>query len=192
MGMGSYQRSLHRIQPVIPHLFDSLQEALTATAADHERQQLRRRTDPHYFAHGVRRLYSERLKAVGLLVTDVDHERSALPMSGIRIDHDGLSIWMFRADKQIPLPTSARKQDFYSQISTLESWDNLLLLWTDVNYVLRDPMHLVRPLGGDNRRANLRIDWGGPLSRAMAMMRAADLDELQPEQIWKRLDDTGA
>jgi hypothetical protein len=192
MAMATYQRALHRLQPVIPFLFDSLQEALTETAEDHERKKLKRRTDPHYFAHGVRRLYSERLKAKGLLVTDVDHDRSTLPMSGIRIDHDGLSVWMFRSEKQIPLPASSRKQEFYSQTSTLEGWDNLLLLWSDLNYVLRDPMHLVRPLGGDNRRANLRIDWGGPLARSMATMRAADLDELQPEQMWTRLDDTGA
>jgi hypothetical protein len=117
MGMASYQRSLQRLQPVIPVLFDALQEALTRTASDHERAHLRRTADPHYFAHGVRRLYSERLKATGLLVTDVDHERSVLPMSGIRIDHDGLSIWMFRSEKQIPLPTSSRKQEFYSQTS---------------------------------------------------------------------------
>lgn len=190
MGMATYQQALHRLQPVIPFLFDSLQEALTRTAEDHDQKKLKRSTDPHYFAHGVRRLYSEQLKAKGLLVTE--HDRSVLPMSGIRIDHDGLSVWMFRSEKEIPLPVSTRKQEFYSQTSTLEGWDNLLLLWSDLNYVLRDPMHLVRPLGGDNQRANLRIDWSGPLARGMATMRAADLDELQPEQIWTRLDDTGA
>lgn len=191
MDMTAYQQALRRLQPVIPILFDSLQGALTETAKDHAAKRLRRQGDPHFFAHAVRRLYSEALKENGLLLTDIGHERSYLPMSGIRVDYDGLSLWMFRSEKQVPLPISPRKQEFYSQTPTLTGWDNLVLLWTDTDYLLRDPMHLVRPLGGDHRRANLRIDWSGPVSRAMATMRAADLDELQPEQTWKRLGDTG-
>lgn len=192
MRVTTYQQSLRALQPIVPPLFDALQEGLTASLDDHRLKRLRRKSDPHYFSHTARRITCERLRAEGLLVTDADHERSVLRMSGIQVQHAGALLWVFRSPDQVPLPVSGRKQSFYRQESTLDGWQNLLLLWGDTDGILDDPLHLVRPLGGDNRRRNLRIDWSGPLSRKMATMRAQDLDELQPEHEHRQMegDDT--
>jgi len=191
--MSTYQQTLRRLQPIVPPIFDALQDGLTASVQDHAAKKIRRTVDPHYFSHTARRLTCEALRGQGLLVTDVQHERSALPMSSIQIEHAGVRLWVLRSKGDIPLPTSPRKQLFYRQEPTLEGWDNVLLLWDDVDGVLKDPMHLVRPLGGDRRRPNLQIDWDGPLTRKMATMLAQDLDQLEPEQEWKKLQaDEGA
>lgn len=187
--MSTYQATLRRLQPIVPVLFDSFQAGLTESVAEHRRKSLKRGGDPHYFSHTARRRICESLREEGLLVTDVDEERSALRMSGIQVQYNGVLLWAFRAvDGQVPLPTSLHKQRFYQQGGTLDGWDNLLLLWDDADGVLADPMHVIRPLGGDNRRANLLIDWSGPLSRKIATMRVQDLEELRPEHEAKRLE----
>jgi hypothetical protein len=188
MRVATYQQTLRRLQPIVPVVFDALQAGLAVSVEDHVRKKIRRKADPHYFSHVARRITCEELRSVGLLVTDPEHERSALPMSSIQIDHAGARLWVLRASNgEIPLPLSPRKQAFYRQEPTLEGWDNLLLLWDDDDGVLKDPMHLVRPLGCDGVRRNLRLDWEGPLSRHMATLRAEDLDQLQPEQDWRTL-----
>jgi hypothetical protein len=187
MHMATYQQSLKRLQPIILILFDGLQAGLTASVDDHSRKRIRRRADPHYFSHTARRITCERLLKRGLLVTDPDQERSALPMSSIQIQHNGVLLWVHRSPEQIPLPTSPRKQSFYRQELTLPGWDNLLLLWDDAEGLLVDPMRLVRPLGGDSKRRNLRLDWEGSLSRSMASMRAQDLDALRARHQWQQL-----
>jgi hypothetical protein len=70
--------------------------------------------------------------------------------------------------------------------------DNLLLLWQDADGILVEPMKLVRPTGGDHRRASLRFQWAGPVTRAMATFRAADLDALTPEVAYEKLGDEEA
>lgn len=192
MYMSTYQQALRRLQPIVPPVFDALEAGLTASMEDHAVKKLRRKVDPHYFSHTARRITCERLRMDGLLVTDPDQERSALPMSSIQIEFAGVRLWVLRAKKDVPLPTSPRKQQFYRQEPTLEGWDNLLLLWDDNDGDLRDPMHLVRPIGGDKSRRNLVLDWDGPLSRTMANLRAQDLDQLQPEKEWKKLGGDGS
>jgi hypothetical protein len=54
---------------------------------------------------------------------------------------------------------------------------------------LVDPMTLVRPTGGGHRRNSLSVDWVGRLSQSMASLRAADLDELEPDQQYRQLGD---
>ena len=192
MRMASYQQTLRRLQPIVPILFDSLQSGLTMSREDHERKKIKRTGDPHFFAHTVRRETCEKLRAKGLLVTDPEEERSALARSSIQVQHNGVLLWVFRSqDGQIPLPVSPLKQRYYRQEPTLEGWDNLILLWADDDAVLRDPMHLIRPLGGDHRRASLRTDWSGPLARRMANMRVEDLNVLQPEHQSAKLEGDG-
>ncbi len=77
MRMASYQQALRRVQPIVPILFDSLQSGLTMSREDHERKKIKRTGDPHYFAHTVRRETCEKLRAMGLLVTDPEEERSS-------------------------------------------------------------------------------------------------------------------
>lgn len=192
MRMATYQQALRRLQPIVPILFDSLQRGLEVSREDHERKKIKRTGDPHFLAHTVRRETCERLRSKGLLVTDPEEERSALAMSSIQVQHNGVLLWVFRSqDGQIPLPVSPLKQRYYRQEPTLEGWDNLLLLWGDDDTVLRDPMHLIRPTGGDSRRASLTTDWAGPLSRRMATMRVEDLNMLQPEHQSQELEGDG-
>ena len=109
--------------------------------------------------------------------------KNALPWLYLesRFQHNGVTAWVFRGTAEVPLPVSSHKQAFYRQEATLDDWDNLLLLWDDHGGLLQEPMRLVRPLGGDNHRHNLKIEWSGPLTRTMATMPVRDLDELQPE-----------
>jgi hypothetical protein len=189
MHMTTYQVALRRLQPIVPILFQAFQAGLDASLEEHDRRRLQRRGDQHYFSHTARRVICERLRASQLLVTDAANERSVLPMSGIQVQYGEAVIWVFKAkDDEVPLPDSARKQAFYRQEGTLDGWDNLLLLWSDVDGVLKDPMHLVRPLGGDHLRRNLRLDWEGPLSSRMGAMRPQDLDGLRPRYEWKELE----
>jgi hypothetical protein len=69
---------------------------------------------------------------------------------------------------------------------------NLLLLWQDDAGVLLDPMTLVKPLGGDHRRDSLRVQWMGKSSRRMALMRAADLNELEPDHEYREIGEEAA
>lgn len=156
------------------------QKGLDASTAQHEAQKLRRSGDPHYFSRAARRVSCEALRSKGLLVTDPDHERSALPMSSIQIEHGTVLLWVLRSTGEVPVASSDRKKAFYRQVPNLEDRDNLLLLWDDVDGVLRDPMMLIRPLSGGRFRRDLVLDWEGPLSRRMADMRVQDLDELKP------------
>lgn len=97
----------------------------------------------------------------------------------------------------IPIPGRSKdRQAFWSQAagSALPGMqtDNMLLLWCDDMGELIDPMLLVRPLGGNHRRYSLRFEWAGKLSRDMARLRAADLDELRPAVEYRQLGDEEA
>src|SRR5262249_20737268 len=102
-----------------------------------------------------------------------------------------------RGRLEIPLPgRSAARQRFWRQeagsaLPGMET-DNLLLLWTDTAGILDEPLLLVRPLGGDQRRRSLKLDWVGRLERSMAGSRVEDLDELMPAVEYPRLGDEGA
>lgn len=182
MHMATPSDSLHRLQPVLPLLFDGLQYGLDKATQEHNRDDLRRRTDPLYFSYGARRHASEYLMQQGLLVTDVDGEKSALQMSGLQVQHNGSLLWIFRAKDEVPVPGhSTRKRNFYAQQDNLLGWDNLLLLWNDNDGVLADPMYLVRPTGGDHRRRNLTTDWSVPITREIGSMRVEDLALVKPD-----------
>lgn len=192
MQMSTYAEAVKRLQSAIPLVFDALQAGLDASSRQHDEGRLKRSVDPHYFSHTARRIACEHLGSNGLLHTNDNAEGSALRMSGIQVPHNGSILWVFRAASQIPLPTSLRKQQFYRQEATLDGWDNMLLLWDDKAGRLKDPMYLVRPLGGDKRRRSLKVDWSGPVSRSMASLREQDLDLLRPEHESKRLGGDGS
>lgn len=87
---------------------------------------------------------------------------------------------------EIPVPgRSQAKQRFWRQesgsIPGLQKTDNLLLLWRDDAGVLAEPLTLVRPVGGDHQRRNLRVQWVGRLDRGMAALRTEDLNGLRPD-----------
>lgn len=191
MEMGSYGQTVRTLQPVIPLLFDALSEALGKAASEHADKGYRRVDDQHYFAATARREVLHQLGKVGLIALNDDGDRPLLPMSSLLLRYGGLALWIFKTQKtspsgvqhEIPLPgTSTRKREFWRQDPMLEvmQTDNILLLWSEDRGVLETTMTLVRPLGGDHRRANLRFEWAGPLRREMAKLSAADLDELRP------------
>lgn len=185
----SYQRAVGLLQPIIVPVFDALQLGLDEAAAEHVRRGFLRRTDPWYFLHSARRTAFERLAGLGLIETVEDGDRSLLNLSGLLIRHQNLAVRMLRPEldsagrEQVPLAPTLAKQHFYAQhpLPGLEDTANLLLIWSDTDGVLADPMKLAHPIGGDSRRDNLQLAWEGPLSRGMADLRAHDLDELQPE-----------
>lgn len=189
--VATYVETVQALRPIIPVVYEALQAGLDAAATDHEKRHLERTADPHYFSYSARRTAVERLRSKGLLRLGDRGDRSALAMSGIQLDHAGHRLWVQRsANKDIPLPgKSGPKGRFYRQEPTLEGWNNLLMLWRDDAGTLEDPLWLVRPLGGDNRRKELRLDWQGPLRLSMAGMRESDLDQLQPFTEWKQLGD---
>ena len=131
------------------------------------------------------------LQAKGLQAIDDNSSKPLLALSSILIPYRGLAVKVLHTRKSdagnfiLPIPGRSRdrqkfwRQDAGSALPGLQT-DNLLLLWCDELGELTDPMLLVRPLGGNHRRDSLRLDWAGKLSRDMARMRAADLDELQP------------
>ena len=188
MQMTTYAEAVRTLQPIIPSIFNALEAGLEATTDQHSRALFARRDDPHYYLHTVRRVAIERLRELGLQATS-ERNRLFVPMSGLLLNHAGLSIRVMHSDAgphtqpQIPIPgRSRRKQAFWRQ----QSFDgvqaeNLLLLWRDDAGVLVDPMTLVRTLGGDHRRPSLKVHWQGQLSRDMVAVRAADLDELVPD-----------
>ena len=189
MHVATYQDSLRRLQPIVQPVFETLQHGLDVAAEQHSKNGWRRRVDESYFSHTVRREACEKLREYGLLRTAEDGERSINGLSGIQLYYDGIVLSILRSqDGSVPLPITSSKQEFYRQ-QTIDGWDNQLLLWRDVAGVLSDPMTLVRPVGGDHRRRNLRYAWVGPLSRSMAGMRAADLDMLEPTEQQDELGD---
>jgi hypothetical protein len=191
MHMGSYSEAVARLQPAVPAIFDSLQYGVSSAAEDHARHRYDRSVDPHLFMHSARRAACERFKELGILATTEDGRRSRLQMSGIRLEHQVLHLWVLSSqDGSVPVPGRSRpRQQFWRQEPTLDGQDNLLLLWSDTAGKVNDPLYLIRPLGGDHRRKSLVVDWEGPLRRAMAGMRAADLDELQPDYATSTLGD---
>lgn len=179
MPVATYRETVQLLQPTVPIIYDALQHGLDKAIAHHDAENLRRSGDAHLFAHEVRRFACRHLMRHNLLATDLDNERSALAMSGIQLRHNTVNLWVFRGVDEVPLPTTTKKREFYRQVPTLDGWDNILLLWTDEADKITDPMRLVRPLGGDHRRRNLRLEWDGELTRDMGKMRVRDLDELE-------------
>ncbi|SEF14421.1 hypothetical protein SAMN04488561_4633 [Jiangella alba] len=190
MQMGSYSDSVRALQNIIKPVFDALTKGLEAAAQQHLDSGFARGDDPHYFSHTARRVASKELGNLGITATNESSGRPLLSLSGILITHNGLAVRVLRSPYKegtrshlIPPPgRSARRQAFWRQMPALSDFhtDNHLLLWTDDESRLLDPMTLVRPLGGDYRRDSVIVDWAGPLSRGMSMLRAADLDELRP------------
>ncbi|HKS46623.1 MAG TPA: hypothetical protein VJT49_16215 [Amycolatopsis sp.] len=190
--MISYGATLAKMQPVIERLFDAFDEAAVEAAAHHADLGLSRRDDQHYYTGIIRRLVMRDLKAEGLYLSREEDDRPINPMSSIQIPYEGLVIWVFKAAKisdadprhRVPLPEhSARKKAFWRQEPVLELGgmpaDNILLLWSEEQGVIHPTMTLVRPLGGDHRRDNLRTHWIGPLRREMATLAVDDLNEMQ-------------
>lgn len=200
MHMATYAESVRRLQPVIPLLFDALEGGLGGANKHHADHELRRSDDPWHFAHTARRLAIEYLRSKGLQA-ETDEGRPMYAMSGLLVFYQDMAVRILRPSVSsrtgkvtIPIPgRSKARQAFWGQaessaIPGLET-DNLLLLWRDQAGKLADPMTLVRPTGGGHRRNSLRVDWVGKLSRGMASLRAADLDELEPDQQYRQLGD---
>ncbi|MGY0060250.1 hypothetical protein ACWY4P_27515 [Streptomyces sp. LZ34] len=196
--MATYAESVRQLQPVIPPVFSALEEGLKAANQHHTTNSLVRTDDPWHYAHTARRVALEHLRSKGLQA-ETDEGRPLYPMSGLLLFYRSMAVRILRPieDDQtggiaIPPPGPSRKrqafwrQDADSAIPGLET-DNLLLLWRDDAGKLVDPMTLVRPTGGDHRRNSVRFDWVGKLSRSMATLRAADLDELEPDQQYRQL-----
>ncbi|MDQ7910746.1 hypothetical protein RB614_40265 [Phytohabitans sp. ZYX-F-186] len=187
--MASYGRALSALHPTFATIFHSLEEGLEEAQRYHTEMLYRRSDDPHLFLHLARRRACAVLEREGLSARQVD-ETAALNLSGILIHHQGFAVRVLHAqheggrEVEIPVPGSSKpRQDFWRQASAIPDLetDNLLLLWGDDGGVLTDPLTLVRPLGGDNLKANLRVEWRGKISREMAKLRAEDLVDLEPD-----------
>ncbi|HSV67650.1 MAG TPA: hypothetical protein VLJ59_17325 [Mycobacteriales bacterium] len=200
--MTTYAETVRQLRPVIIPLFEALEDGLSAATRDHAAKLIRRPDDPHYFGHTVRRMAIESLRGLGLQA-ERDSGRPALAMSGIMLFFRGMAVRVLRPDVnrhgrvEIPIPGLSRpRQRFWRQdteaIPGVGTTDNLLLLWTDDAGILVEPLTLVRPLGGDHRRRNLRVDWIGHLDRGMASLREEDLDELRPYVDYRQLGVEGA
>lgn len=188
MPVVNYQQALRTLQPIIVPIFDALQYGLDEAAAEHLRRGFVRETDKWYFLHSARRSAFEKLRDAGLAETVEDGDRSLLNLSGLLVRYKQLAVRILRPEvdgagrELLPLPATRAMQDFFHQqpFPGMEGTDNLLLVWSDDRGVVRDPLRLARPVGGDAHRDSLRTAWDGPLSRSMATLRARDLDELQP------------
>ena len=202
MRMATYAESVRVLQPIIGQLFDAIQTGLKSATEDHADRGLFRRDDQHFYVHSVRRIACDRLRADGLQVTN-ERGRPFNALSGLLVFYNHTLLKVLRVSEDpkkssvtIPAPgRSKRRQDFWAQrpspaLPGMET-DNLLLLWNDVEGQLVDRMILARPLGGDHKRSNTRVEWVGKLTRQMASLRAADLDELTPDQYHQQLGDQG-
>ncbi|MET9761195.1 hypothetical protein ABZ016_19355 [Streptomyces sp. NPDC006372] len=198
--MALYAESVRQLQPVIPLIFSALEAGLEAANEHHTNNGLVRSDDPWHYAHTARRIALEQLRSEGLQA-ETESGRPLYAMSGLLLFYKDMAVRILRPSDDartggvtIPLPgRSKKRQAFWSQaegsaIPGLET-DNLLLLWRDQEGKLADPMTLVRPTAGGHRRNSLRIDWVGKLSKGMATLRAADLDELEPDQQYRQLGD---
>jgi hypothetical protein len=200
MHMTTYQQAMRVLQPVIEPTFDALKTGLKQAAEDHAKRQFRRHDDPHFYLHAVRRVAVMELQSKGLQAIDDTSNKPLLAMSSILIPFKGLAVKVLHTRRHdagsliIPVPGRSKdRQRFWRQEagSALPGMatDNMLLLWIDDKGELVDPMLLVRPTGGDHRRYSLRFDWAGKLSRDMARLRAADLDELTPAYEYRQMGD---
>jgi hypothetical protein len=199
MHMATYGQAVGLLRPVIVPVFEALEAGLRTAAEDHAAKRFRRRDDPWFYGHTVRRVAIEQLRSVGLQA-EAESGQPIYAMSGLLVFHQGLAVRVLRPEitrmglVQIPLPGRSRaRQQFWRQkagsaIPGLET-DNLLLVWKDTAGILDEPLLLVRPLGGDHRRGNLRLDWQGRLERAMADRRVEDLNELVPDVEYRKLGD---
>jgi hypothetical protein len=200
MHMATYAESVRQLQPVIPPIFSALEVGLEAANDHHTSNGLVRSDDPWHYAHTARRIALDQLREAGLQA-ETEQGRPLYAMSGLLLFYRGMAVRILRPSDDartggvtIPLPgRSKKRQAFWSQaagsaLPGLET-DNLLLLWKDDAGKLVDPMTLVRPTGGGHRRNSLSVDWVGRLSQSMASLRAADLDELEPDQQYRQLGD---
>lgn len=187
--MASYGRALSALHPTFATIFRSLEEGLEEAQRYHTERLYKRSDDPHLYLHLARRRACAVLEEAGLSARLVD-DSAALNMSGIQIHHRGFAVRVLHAQRalanevEVPVPGPSRpRQEFWRQapaIPGLET-DNLLLLWSDDGGLLADPLTLVRPLGGDNFKANLQVEWRGKIYRKMAKLRAEDLVDLEPD-----------
>lgn len=205
MHVMTYAASIRALQPIILPTFEALQNGLNAAAEDHTRRSLIRKGDPWFYAHTVRRVASESLQAKGLQALDEGGRRPLLALSGLLVLHAGLAVRVLRAERAdelhaIPVPgRSKRRQRFWRQeplpgmaLPGMEA-SNLLLLWDDQDNQVMEPLTVALPLGGDHRRDSLRLAWAGRLTKEMARLRVADLDELEPDRKFDQMEgeDTG-
>jgi hypothetical protein len=201
MHMSTFGEAVTGLQPIIKPVFESLEAGLTAAADQHANARFVRFDDPWYYLHTVRRVVCERLRADGLQAT-LDGSRFALPLSGVLVIYGGYVVRVLHAEggatgsgPTIPIPgRSKAKQSFWAQepFDGMPRSENLLLLWQDNAGELVDPMLLVSPRGGSHRRHSLTLNWDGKFYRRMADMRAADLNELEPDHKYEQLGDEEA
>jgi hypothetical protein len=203
MHMSTYSQAVKAFQPVIDPLYKAINAGLDEAARDHTSKGFKRKDDPHYYLHTVRRIVCAELRDLGLTAINENSDKPLLAMSSILIPFKNLAVKVLHThlDKHgkvvLPIPGRSRdRQSFWRQEagSALPGMqtDNLLLLWMDELGTLVEPMHLLRPVGGNHRRNSLRLEWKGKLERQMATFRAADLDELVPEVEYRQLGDGDA
>ncbi|MEY9965921.1 hypothetical protein ABIA33_003976 [Streptacidiphilus sp. MAP12-16] len=202
MHMATYAETVRQLQPVIKPVFTALEAGLEGANEHHVARKLKRSDDPWHYAHTARRIAIDLLRSQGLQAEN-ERGRPMYAMSGLLLFYRGMAVRILRPSRDvrsqgvtIPIPgRSKARQGFWSQqpssaLPGLET-DNILLLWEDKNGVLVDPMTLVRPTGGNHRKNSLSVDWVGKLNQGMATLRAADLDELEPDQDYRQLGDSG-
>lgn len=188
--MGSYSQGVRALQDIIAPLYGALEHGLAVSSEYHADRSLLRRDDPWFYLHMVRRIAVERLRAEGIQPVKDETGAPLLALSGIMLLHRGLAVRVLHAQAapgmapDVPTPgRSQSKQAFWHQQPALPGLqtDNHLLLWQDEDGTLSERMEFVRPLSGDYQRSNLEVEWRGPLFKRLGMLRAADLDELQPD-----------
>lgn len=175
MRMPSFRKTVQILQPAILPIVSALGRGLDAANEQHAGQQFRRRDDPWYYAHTVRRVACDQLRSHGLQAVAEESDRPYLALSGLLVFHRNVALRIMRPEQTkagrfvTPIPgRSAPRQRFWRQDSMLPGMqtDNLLLLWQDRDGELIEPMQLVRPVGGDHRRSSLRVAMGwSPLKR---------------------------
>ncbi|MFC7660882.1 hypothetical protein ACFQ34_00645 [Pseudonocardia benzenivorans] len=198
--MGTYQEVVRRLQPIIGPLHTSLQQGISYAETLHGPEGFDRKIDLHFWAHTARRRAADLLREAGL---NAEVEGQVSRLSAILVQYNNVWLRVLRPEihkgrVRVPVPgRSATRQAFYRQDPVLEDLegpaaDNILLLWQDEAGMLREPMTLVRPTGGDHLRRNLTLDWMGDMELRMASLRAADLDALQPRVMYRQIGSDSA
>ncbi|NMO54268.1 hypothetical protein HH310_24175 [Actinoplanes sp. TBRC 11911] len=199
--MSTFGEAVSSLQPIIKSVFTSMERGLVTAADQHAKAKFLRIDDPWYYLHTVRRVACQELRDMGLQAT-LDGSRFALPLSGVLVIFGGYVVRVLHAEggatgvePTIPIPgKSEAKQAFWAQqpFDGMLNSRNLLLLWQDNAGTLIDPMFLVSPRGGNHRRDSLTLRWSGKLYRRMADMRAADLNELEPDYTYEQFGEEEA
>lgn len=194
----SYRATIARIAPAIAPLADALQHGIDRANAYWSQHAWHPRHYPQLWSHLVRTHTLTRLGTAGFVANPDDEEDGGItpPMSALLIEHhyDIIKVRLSQ-DGSVPIPGNSQAlTDYYRQHPQLPGMEtnNLVMLWAHRDGRLVEPLTLVRPTDGGRRQRDLVLEWSGSVSREVATLRAADLDELRPhfEQRALGSDDT--